>query len=742
MDKNIFQSPKGCKALDQAQSPFWFWNDKLEDEEILRQLRLMTEAGVACATPHARSGYIGDYMTEEWFGRLQTVIDYKKEHDEPMWLYDEFNWPAGSCNGAVSREEGLRERYLYFTRYEVPAGQLFHAYLRPFGLSGRPEGDFDSLPKNIFCYDAETMEQLPLTPYLKPMIIKNMQIGMKDFCLLRPRDTVVYQVQLLIDPYDEGGRGEPNYLKKEATEKFIQLTYEKYQERFPDAMGSTIKAIFNDETRFAHSFPWTEQLPEKFLEMKGYDIREKLPDLVIPGDEAGRTRVDYYDVIAQLYKENYHSKLRDWCEAHGIDYTAHLLGEETMAGHTRFSGDFMRQMDATSRPGVDHLGKGIGSLNVKFAASAGECYGREGLMCEVFAGCGWDLSFEEYLRMVSWMYLQGVKTIVNHGFFYSIRDERANDWPPSEFFQWAHWDKMPVANDMKRRMYMLLTGGQPEKELLIYHPQESFWLHFLSRQGYQTMYQRGPLIEDERAVEIDRKEQELLTGLQELNIDFTVFPADAARCFKVEDGRLVNTRTGAAYSVFVLPMGEVVPLAVAKLLDQFAREGGHLCLMDTMPHYGMSREEDAAVTDIFEKLKNEGKLCFVGDAADSDTLAAWIEAVCPAPIRFESGVSTCSNNHKYYPRWLVDPVMHNGEDLSGVAYIRYRKEDRREYFFVNFTDSPQTLTVTVPSKSVPEVWDTFTGHTGEATVLKEENGMYTVQFTLRENVGTALVTEV
>ena len=122
MDKNIFQSPKGCKALDQAQSPFWFWNDKLEDEEILRQLRLMTEAGVACATPHARSGYIGDYMTEEWFGRLQTVIDYKKEHDEPMWLYDEFNWPAGSCNGAVSREEGLRERYLYFTRYEVPVG--------------------------------------------------------------------------------------------------------------------------------------------------------------------------------------------------------------------------------------------------------------------------------------------------------------------------------------------------------------------------------------------------------------------------------------------------------------------------------------------------------------------------------------------------------------------------------------------------------------------------------------------
>ena len=117
-----------------------------------------------------------------------------------------------------------------------PAGQLFHAQLKPFGVSGRPEGDFGSLPKNIFCYDAGTMEQLPLTPYLQPMVIKHMDIPMKDFCLLRDRDTVIFQVQLLIDPYDEGGRGEPNYLKAEATEKFIGLTYEKYNDRFPGAL--------------------------------------------------------------------------------------------------------------------------------------------------------------------------------------------------------------------------------------------------------------------------------------------------------------------------------------------------------------------------------------------------------------------------------------------------------------------------------------------------------------------------
>ena len=90
------------------------------------------------------------------------------------------------------------------------------------------------------------------------------------------------------------------------------------------------------------------------------------------------------------------------------------------------------------------------------------------------------------------------------------------------------------------------------------------------------------------------------------------------RLFKTEGGKLINTRTGAAYTTFVLPMGEVVPLALAKLLDQFAREGGNLCLMDTMPRYGMSKAEDKEVETIFENLKNSGCLAFVNDGADAE----------------------------------------------------------------------------------------------------------------------------
>src|SRR5699024_5277042 len=135
------------------------------------------------------------------------------------------------------------------------------------------------------------------------------------------------------------------------------------------------------------------------------------------------------------------------------------------------------------------------------------------------------------------------------------------------------------------------------------------------------------------------------------------------RLFKTEGGKLINTRTGAVYTTFVLPMGEVVPLTLARLLDQFAREGGNLCLMDTMPRYGMSKAEDKEVETIFENLKDSGCLAFVNDGADADTLGVWLQAVAPAPIRIEECNGRNVNNHRYYPRWIVDPIMHNDEDL-------------------------------------------------------------------------------
>ena len=111
MDREIWKNPESVKRLDEAQCPLWFWNDKLENDELVRQLRLMSEVGVKSCNPHARTnggeGFIGGYLDDEWFDHIKTVVDYKKESGEPMWLYDEIDWPAGTCGRSLTKNSSL-----------------------------------------------------------------------------------------------------------------------------------------------------------------------------------------------------------------------------------------------------------------------------------------------------------------------------------------------------------------------------------------------------------------------------------------------------------------------------------------------------------------------------------------------------------------------------------------------------------------------------------------------------------
>lgn len=745
MKKNDFLHPQQTSALNEAQAPFWFWNDKLEDEELLRQLELMSENGIQASAPHARTGFLGDYMDDEWLHHIKLVLDYKREHGEKMWIYDEFNWPSGMAGGEVTKHEEFREKYLLFERCDVPAGTTFHAqvYNLMAGASkfeDALDGVVHNQAPNIFCYDAETKEKLNLQDFMIPKIYHGMSV--EDFELNRDRDTIVYVARILTEFFDGEGKLDPDYLNKEATQHFIQVTHEAYYREFPEDFGSVLTVAFNDETRFCHAFPWTTTLPLEFRKRYGYDLLDHLPDLLIPGDEAGRTRLHYFELVANLYRENYHNTIHTWCKDHGIDYCPHLLGEETLAGQVRFSGDFMRQMAAVGRPGVDHLGKGIGSLDIKFASSAADCYGKEGLACENFAGCGWDLSYEEYLRMTTWLYAQGVKTLVNHGFFYSIRDFRKNDWPPSQFFQWNHWDKMKDANALTRRYYGMLTGGYREVDTLIYHPVETYWLHYLADQRFTHAYYRGPLVADERAAEIDKKEQYLLSGLQMKNLDYTVFPSDAVSNFRCENGHLINTLTGQSYTTFILPMCEVLPLAVVNLLRQFVDEDGKLLILDCLPKYAMTREDDALVKESMEKFLAEGKISFMEDAADVDAISAWIRSNTPEMLTITSGLSENESTYRDYPSWVIDPYIHDGEDISGIYHCRYVQDSERRFFLVNYTTEPQTLTAKVHASQIPEIWDPLTGQITPVQVLEQNGTEYHVAFTLQPHYGTFLVTEI
>lgn len=741
MNKEIWKNPKIVRELDEAETPLWFWNAKLEKEELIRQLKLQTEIGVKATNPHARTengaGYCGGYLDEEWFDAMQVVLDYKKENGEKMWLYDEIDWPAGTCNKTVTKNEKFREHYVTVDTLPVPAGRPFRVQLRtfdesiPFGMG--PETDFSEVPFNIHIVDAKTGKPYDLTKYLQfSMFGPELEFEAE-------KDAIAYVTHVRVDAYDYGGDESVNYLDGNATDTFLKSTYDLYYERMGADFGDTITTVFNDETRMCNAIPWSHEFAEVFKERHGYDIRQELYRVILPGNENGRVRIDYYDTVAYLYQTRYFGRIYDWCRKHNLKFFAHLLGEETPFGHVRYSGDYLRQNRFMDVVGADYLGKGIGSLNLKFTAAGAHSYGIKETAVEIFAGCGWDLTFDEYTRMITFAYQKGMQAIINHGFFYSTEGERANDWPPSEFFQWKYWYRQSEGNDMIRRLQYAMTGGINEAEILAYMPTEALQLHYLPDQNFRHAFAKGAFLGDEKAVRIDRELQLIFNRLLSASMDFDLAHRDALENFEVSGRKIVNTASGQEFSVLLLPMCEVLPLEMAEKALAFAKAGGRIVAIDELPSLGISKAEDERVREISAEILASGRVTVIA-AEEKDAIVKALYEEIPHPVTITKGCDHSENLHPAYPSYLIDPYMHTGEEMTGVQFVKYLKDDKRNTLIMNYSDEPTVIEVRVEtSGDVPEVWDTLTGEIRNGEVVSAEAGAYTIRVELPCSHGVFVV---
>ncbi|XCP84933.1 glycosyl hydrolase [Roseburia hominis] len=659
--------------LDSVQIPFWLLNDQLEREELTRQLALMRGQGIKNTIAHARSGYIGKYLGSDFFDSIDVIVSEKNKHQEKLWLYDEFDWPSGTCNGELTKKEEYREHFLNFETHFLQAGEVYQIHLSSVDLlcvcSFSSDGRSENLLKEKYIqYDGTYAYAL-------------------KYMALEPVEIVV--VTLCVDPYALCGRRSINYLDAECTRAFINAVYEKYYYRYSEEFGKTITAVFNDESRFCNPYPWCMDFPEEFFKRKGYNILTELAYLVRDDKKSARIRMDYFQVVSELFQQNYWKVLYDWCEEHQVQLCAHLLGEETLASQVRYSGDLLCQFRYIHVPCVDHLAKGIGSQNIKFVSSAARSYGRKLLACEAFGGSGNELTMQEQRRMLCWMVHQGVNLLINHAYYYSLREERAQDWPPSQFFQWEYWEKTSQLNAMLRRLYLCIANGKRICDVIIVMPTESFWADYVGDQRYKNgYYDCGPRIAGNWAKELDKQLQFLMAQLQMKNVDFQILHRDALENFEVIDGTIRNKLTGEYAPACICPNGWCVNDKMQKFLNKFENQGGLLIKQ----------------TDI------------------NDTVLTEIRKRTPLPFQTDDGCLQASISNPYYGDVIHDPYLHNGEDVRGVLFMRIEKEGDLWIYFVNFDNTNRELQLS--TEYCLECWDPWTGEITEC--VRDEKGQTAV----------------
>lgn len=504
--------------------PFWSWNDDLEPDELVRQIRDMKDKGIGGFFMHARGGLKTEYLGDKWFECVKACIEESKVSDMNAWSYDENGWPSGFAGMKLLEDPANHENYL-----------------------GREvTQSFDEKADAVYFLDGTTLKRV-----------------------YEPCGEGTYvNVTVLTNP------SVVDILDKNIVKKFINLTHEVYYKECGDDFGKFMKGFFTDEPQYYRwDTAYSKVLIPYFKEEYGIDLWDEVGKLFIDCDGAYAFRYKYFNALHKFFIESFAKQIYDWCEEHNCQLTGHAVEESAMYMQMWCCGGVMDFYEFEHMPGIDCLGRGIVSdLMPKQIGSASEQLGKKHVMTETFACCGWDVTPAELKRIAEWQYVSGVNLMCTHLSPYSIRGQRKRDYPLhySEHNSWH--EKFRLFNDYFSRLGYILAESKNRVNTLIVHPIKTAYLTYDRRNDYNSV------------LELDETFRDLIGEYGALNIPHHYGDENLmSRHASVKNGKL--KMGNYEYEYVVMPWIKTIDKSTYALLKEFIAQGGKLVFESGKPEY-------------------------------------------------------------------------------------------------------------------------------------------------------------
>ena len=146
LSDSLFKNP----TSEYRGTPFWAWNCKLEEDELIRQINVFKEMGFGGFHMHVRTGLATKYLSDEHMNVVSSCVEKAKKENMLAYLYDEDRWPSGFAGGYVTENEKYRARCLVFTPVSnAEAGDGININ------DSRAEGGRSGNGRLIACYDVK-----------------------------------------------------------------------------------------------------------------------------------------------------------------------------------------------------------------------------------------------------------------------------------------------------------------------------------------------------------------------------------------------------------------------------------------------------------------------------------------------------------------------------------------------------------------------------------------------------------
>jgi len=208
-------------------APFWSWNDKLDPEELRRQIREFHQQGLGGFFMHARIGLDTPYMSEEWMQAVAACIDEAKKLGMLAWLYDEDKWPSGFAGGLVSGRGGDYNQKLLRVR-EIPVDWNMR--------------EFIPHDRSLAVYVVTRKGR----QWLEWKEVTGKALNMSE-----------HRGKVIVEFFVERS-GYIDVMNPKAVEAFIRVTHDAYRERFAEEFGKTVPGIFTDEPNCNRTRLWLD----------------------------------------------------------------------------------------------------------------------------------------------------------------------------------------------------------------------------------------------------------------------------------------------------------------------------------------------------------------------------------------------------------------------------------------------------------------------------------------------------
>lgn len=666
-----FQNP----SKEYTTVPFWFWNAKMDKEEIARQLELMYAQKVYECVIHARHGLETPYLSDEWFDCIDLAISEGKRLGMRFWIYDENNWPSGYAGGKVlQKNPDFCGKHI--KAFSLKAGESFEAPEALYTVAA-----FRKTSDGWHRIDGKDAGQERTV-----------------FAVCYTHWKVAYGEDYYID-----------LLNKDATDEFLHVTHEEYLKRFGDEMGSTIRGFFSDEAGFFNGLQlpwsdrnddgtlvWTDKFPEYFKSVNGYDIIDRLPYLFeFDKDITPEVRVDFQETVSKLYRESFLVPQRLFCEEHGMKLIGHLHYEDYLHLQIATQGNFTKAISEFSYAGLDRIEYAPGAISERLVSSVARQYGMERTLSETFAQGGWDFTMQDMRRWTDFQLVRGVNLFVVHAFFYSVNDLTKNDAPPSFFFQSPAFPFYRMYSDYTMRLSQLLSSGKCRSGIAVYYP---------------TASGQAELDPSNRELvrALDREVQEVVRALEEAQYDCCLINDEAFTDTELKNGAF---KAGKESFAAIAITARYLPFGTFEKVYQLARKGLPTAFLRYKPvciESDMRDKYDVMLSEL-RSLPNVG---FIDEYHFYRKFTYRFEVDC-----FEAIKGFCE---------AVKPLIQLQKADESIKCCVREIDDITAYFVVNENSGEASNVIYFDETRPPVLWNPLDG-TKQAVEYEENNGKISVK---------------